>query len=174
MRELETPRLRLRNFVSEDLDRLAQLTSDTDFMRFSGGQLFSREKAAAFLERLIAPTRLCRPSQFALILCETGTLLGYCGFFRQTVDGVEEWEIAYRLDPKFWNRGLATEAAQAVRDHAFRNLQLARVISLVHPDNLPSRRVAEKIGMQLEKETVFRGFPALVFALNRPPTKTDC
>jgi ribosomal-protein-alanine N-acetyltransferase len=54
-----------------------------------------------------------------------------------------------------------------VRDHAFADLKLPRVISLIHPENLPSRRVAEKNGMKLEKQTVFRGFPTLVFAINR-------
>jgi RimJ/RimL family protein N-acetyltransferase len=94
-------------------------------------------------------------------------LIGYCGFFHQQVDGTEEIEIGYRLDPDYWSRGLATEGAQAVRDHAFRDLKLPRVISLIHPDNLPSRRVAEKSGMEIEKKTVFRGFPTLVFAISR-------
>jgi RimJ/RimL family protein N-acetyltransferase len=57
--------------------------------------------------------------------------------------------------------------AQAVRNHAFRDLKLPRVISLIHLDNIPSRRAAEKNGMKLEKETVFRSFPTLVFALSR-------
>ena len=56
-----------------------------------------------------------------------------------------------------------------MRDYAFRDLKLRRVISLIHPDNAPSRRVAEKIGMKIEKETVFRGFPTLVFAITREP-----
>ena len=79
----------------------------------------------------------------------------------------DEIEIGYRLHPDYWGRGLATEAAQAVRDHAFADLKLPRVISLIHPDNLPSRRVAEKNAMKLEKETVFKGFPTQVFALSR-------
>jgi ribosomal-protein-alanine N-acetyltransferase len=54
-----------------------------------------------------------------------------------------------------------------VRDHAFRDLNADRVISLIVPDNLPSRRVALKNGMQLEKETTFRGFQTQVFALTR-------
>ena len=94
-------------------------------------------------------------------------MIGYCGFFHQEVDGTEEIEIGYRLDPDYWSGGLATEAARAVRDHAFRDLKLQRVISLIHPENAPSRRVAEKIGMKIEKETVFRGFPTLVFAIPR-------
>ena len=54
-----------------------------------------------------------------------------------------------------------------MRDYGFRDLKLSRVISLIHPDNTPSRRVAEKNGMQLERETIFRGFPTHVFAITR-------
>jgi len=94
-------------------------------------------------------------------------LIGYCGFFHQEVDGTNEIKIGYRLHPNYWNKGLATEAAQAVRDHAFRDLNLSRVISLIHPENAASRRVAEKIRMQFEHKTVFKGFPALVFMISR-------
>jgi RimJ/RimL family protein N-acetyltransferase len=95
------------------------------------------------------------------------TLIGYCGFFHQQVDETNEIEIGYRLHPDYWNQGLATEAATAVRDHAFGDLKLPRVISLIHPDNVASRRVAQKIGMRFERSTVFKGFPTQIFALNR-------
>lgn len=78
-----------------------------------------------------------------------------------------EIEIGYRLHPDFWNRGLATEAARATRDYAFRDLKLPRVISIIMPENFASRRVAEKNGMRIEKETLFKGFPSLIFALSR-------
>jgi [ribosomal protein S5]-alanine N-acetyltransferase len=80
---------------------------------------------------------------------------------------VKEIEIGYRLHPDYWNRGLATEAARAVRRYAFEVLKLERVISLIHPENHASRRVTEKTGMKLEKTTVFRGFPAQVFSCSR-------
>jgi RimJ/RimL family protein N-acetyltransferase len=99
-------------------------------------------------------------------LAARNQLIGYCGFFHQEVDGTNEIEIGYRLHPSYWNKGLATEAAQAVRDHAFRDLNLPRVISLIHPENAASRRVAEKMWMQLERKTVFKGFPVLVFAIS--------
>ncbi len=78
-----------------------------------------------------------------------------------------EIEIGYRLRRDFWNRGLATEAARTVRDHGFRDLKFERVISLIHPENHASRRVAEKNGMILERETTFRSFPTFVFAITR-------
>jgi RimJ/RimL family protein N-acetyltransferase len=94
-------------------------------------------------------------------------LIGYCGFLHWNLDGVDEIEIGYRLHPYYWNKGLMTEAARSVSDHAFRDLRLPRVISLIYLENIPSRRVAEKIGMTLEKQTTFRGFPTNVFSLSR-------
>ena len=164
---IQTERLILRHFMKADLDRLAELMADPDFMRFSTG-VFTREATERFLfDRVIAPARAGLPSQFAVVLREETRPMGYCGFFQQLVDGVNEIEIGYRLDSGFWNRGLATEAARAVRDYAFEVLRLDRVISLIHPDNHASRRVAEKNGMKLEKQTTFRGFPTLVFAAKR-------
>jgi RimJ/RimL family protein N-acetyltransferase len=163
---LETSRLLLRRFTEGDLEALAVLMSDIDFMRFSLGP-YSRGQTAIFLDRILAGYRDQLPSQFAVILRAENRLIGYCGFFPQVVDNTEEIEIGYRLDSKYWGRGLATEAAQAVRDHAFNDLELDHVISLIHPDNVASRRVAEKNGMIPEKETEFRGFPTVVFGIRR-------
>ena len=163
---LQTPRLLLRSFSDGDLDDLSALMANADFMRFSLG-VFSREQTAGFLEKVRRRVREGLPSQFAVIFHEHEQLIGYCGFFLQTVDGVEELEIAYRLDPSYWGQGIATEAARAVRYHAFDDLELSHVISLIHPENTVSRRVAEKNGMIPEKETIFRGFPTIVFGINR-------
>jgi ribosomal-protein-alanine N-acetyltransferase len=164
---IETPRLLLRDFRETDLDRLAELMANADFMRFSSG-VFTREETVTFLfDRVIAPARAGLPSLFAVIYREENQLIGYCGFYHQVVDEVKEIEIGYRLHPDYWNRGLATEAARAVRAYAFEVLKLARVISLIHPENHASRRVTEKNGMTLEKKTTFRGFPTLVFVAAR-------
>jgi ribosomal-protein-alanine N-acetyltransferase len=163
---LETPRLILRPFREEDLDLLSELMANAKFMRFSSGA-YSREQTAEFLNKLIGWENRGLPSLFAAILRETGALIGYCGFYHQNIDGVDEIEIGYRIHPDHWNKGIATEAARAVRDHAFGDLQLPRVISLIHLENVPSRRVVEKIGMTPEKEITYRGFPTHVFSLAR-------
>jgi ribosomal-protein-alanine N-acetyltransferase len=162
---LETSRLILRPFSEGDVDLLAQLMANPDFMRFSLG-VYTREQTAVFIEKLLNWDRAGLPSQFAVVLKSNGTLLGYCGFYHHDVDVIADVEIGYRLHPAYWNRGLITEAARAVRDHAFRDWKLDRVISLIHYDNVASRRVAEKNGMRFEKEIVFRGFPTQVFAIS--------
>jgi [ribosomal protein S5]-alanine N-acetyltransferase len=195
---LRTTRLVLRPFREDDIDSLAQLMANPDFMRFSPGP-YTREQTQTVLDKLLSWNRAGLPSQFAVTLRPTelktgcnsesppngrtrpvasfreqaATLLGYCGFFHQVVDETNEIEIGYRLHPDYWNQGLATEAAIAVREHGFADLELSRVISLIHPDNAASRRVAEKIGMLPERQTRFKGFPAQIFALNRPRWLTN-
>lgn len=166
MIELQTSRLLLRSFAHGDLDEMSVLMANKDFMRFALG-VFSREQTGGFLEKVGGRDRDGLPSQFGVIFRGDEQLIGYCGVFPQIVDDVEEFEIGYRINPVYWGRGIATEAARAVRDHGFNDLQLPRLISLIHPENIASRRVAEKNGMTPEKETVFRGFPTIVFSINQ-------
>jgi len=140
---LETPRLILRPFAVDDLDGMAELMANKDFMRFSMGPM-TQEQTKSFLDKVTGWDRDRMPSQFAMIVRSSETLAGYCGFFHHDVDGKMEIEIGYRLDSAFWNRGLASEAAPIVGDHGFRDLKIDYVISLIHPENHPSRRVAEK------------------------------
>ena len=165
--QLETERLILRSFREEDVDVMARLFANPDFMRFSLGVFTERKQTIAFIEKVMGWDRVGIPSQFAVVPRGQDTIIGYCGFFYHPEDGIEDIEIGYRLDPDYWNRGLITEAASAVRDHGFCDRKLSRVISLVHPENVPSRRVAEKNGMRAEKEITFRGFPTLVYAMTR-------
>jgi ribosomal-protein-alanine N-acetyltransferase len=164
---LETERLILRSFREEDVDAMAQLFSNPDFMRFSLGIFTERKQTIAFIEKVMGWDRAGIPSQFAVVPRGEDAIIGYCGFFYHPEHGIEDLEIGYRLNPAYWNRGLITEAAHAVRDQGFRDWKLSRVISLIHPENIPSRRVAEKNGMKVEKEIMFCGFPTLLYAITR-------
>jgi ribosomal-protein-alanine N-acetyltransferase len=167
MPTLETERLTLRSFREEDIDAMAQLFANPDFMRFSLGVFTKRKQTVAFIEKVMGWDRAGIPSQFAVMPRGEEAIIGYCGFFYHPEHAIEDIEIGYRLNPDYWNRGLITEAARAVRDHGFRDWKLLRVISLIHPENIPSRRVAEKNGMKVEKEITFRSFPTLVFLITR-------
>ena len=78
----------------------------------------------------------------------------------------DEPEIGYHVVQYRWGQGFATEAASACRDYGLKTLRLGRLIAWMHPANVASRRVAEKIGMQLEKQTNdSSGRPAVVYAI---------
>ena len=85
----------------------------------------------------------------------TAHFVGGCGLFRCSDDG--EVEIAYRLPFARWGQGYATEMARALLDHGFGALGLARIIGLTYPENVPSQRVLEKIGMRPEGEAEYYG-----------------
>src|SRR5438270_99152 len=110
--------------------------ANQDFMRFSLG-VYTREQTQAVLDKILSWNRAGLPSQFAVVIQTGGKLIGYCGFFHQAVDEKNEIEIGYRLHPDYWNQGLITEAAGAVRDHADLDVIVrARIAHLVaHADN---------------------------------------
>ncbi len=130
--QLETERLILRRFREEDVDVMARLSANPDFMRFSLGVFTEHKQTVAFIEKVIGWDRAGIPSQFAVVPRGEKAIIGYCGFFHHA-DVPVEIEIGYRLNPDYWNRGLITEAARTVRDHGFADLKLLRVISLIHP-----------------------------------------
>jgi len=80
----------------------------------------------------------------------SGQVIGHCGLLEKDVDDQAEIELIYVFASDCWGKGYATEAALALRDHAFHRLELRRIIALIDPGNPASVRVAEKIGMQLE------------------------
>ena len=99
-------------------------------------------------------------------------LIGDCGLVVQEVDGVEEIEIGYLIRRDLWGQGLATEAAQFCRDYGFSQRGFDKLISLLHPANIASRRVAEKNGMRLIKEMKWRNKPTIVYAVERSNSAT--
>jgi RimJ/RimL family protein N-acetyltransferase len=163
---LETPRLILREFVPNDADALARLISDPETMRFYPAP-FDRAGVEQWIARNMRRYAEDGHGLWAMLLKASGELIGDCGLTVQEVDGVKEIEVGYHVRRDLWGQGLAPEAARACRDYGFVRLRVARLISLIRPENLPSRRVAEKSGMTLWKEVVWRGLPHLVYAVRR-------
>ena len=152
---LETDRLALRCLAIDDLDALGAIQADPEVMRYFPPGPRSRDETLRDLERCIALQELHGYSLWATVEKSTGLLIGRCGLLPQNLQGAEVVELAYLIDRARWGRGLATEAASAIRDHAFGRLGLGRVVSIIHRDNLSSRRVAEKLGMRPERMIQF-------------------
>ena len=107
---------------------------------------------------------------WATLLKENGAFIGRCGLLPWEIEGRDEVEVAYLIDKRYWGQGLATEAARAIRNLAFEKLNLSRLICLIDPDNAASQRVAQKIGMSLEKKVDGidgDNFPTLIYSIER-------
>lgn len=157
----ETPRLLLREFSQGDVDALALTLSDAETMRFYPVPL-DRAGVEDWISRNRRRYREDGHGLWAMILKSSGELVGDCGLTVQDVGDANETEIGYHVRRDLWGQGLATEAARACRDLGFARLPVERLISLIRPENLPSRRVAEKNGMTVWKEVMWRGLPHLV------------
>jgi RimJ/RimL family protein N-acetyltransferase len=102
-----------------------------------------------------------------MVLRETGETIGRCGLLRRELDGAVEIELMYLLSPRFWGQRLASEAARGIRDHAWQSLGFTRLISLIAPENIPSKRVAMAAGMRFVRQTQFNGQLAEVYLIER-------
>ena len=152
---LETDRLALRHLTLDDLGPLAAIQSDPHVMQFFPSGPRSRDETLHDLERCIALQAEHGFSLWAAIDKANGHLIGRCGLLPQSLQGREEVEIAYLIARPHWGLGLATEAALAIRDHGFDRLGRDRLVSIIHRDNLASRRVAEKVGLRPERMIQF-------------------
>jgi RimJ/RimL family protein N-acetyltransferase len=163
---LETPRLILRELVHEDAAPLAGILSDPETMQFYPAP-YDRQGVVDWIERNRRRYAEYGVSLWALVLKTSRELIGDCGIIPQHVDGELLYEIGYHLRRDFWHQGLATEAAIACRSWGFAHLPVHRMISLIRPQNVPSRRVAERNGMTIWKEVEWRGLPHCVYSITR-------
>jgi RimJ/RimL family protein N-acetyltransferase len=150
--EIETPRLLLRAFTPRDLDELFLVFGDAEVMKYiSGGKPRSREETLTGLLKTVEGWQRRGFGLWAVTIKETANVIGYCGLI--FLDDTPEVEVAYGLAKAHWGKGYAAEAALASLTFGFEELKLERIVAVVNPDNLPSRRVLEKLGMAYVKMT---------------------
>jgi RimJ/RimL family protein N-acetyltransferase len=160
-----TPRLELRPFRESDVDGIAQLLADPEATKFIGN-VKSRQAAEESVHVMRDSFTTRGWGTLAVVQRGREGCVGYCGV--RPLPHTPEIEVAFALQRRYWNQGYATEAAAASIDTAFNALKLTSIVATVYPDNKPSLRVLEKLGMRLESE-VFGYWPmttALLFRLD--------
>ncbi|KPJ59781.1 MAG: hypothetical protein AMJ46_09825 [Latescibacteria bacterium DG_63] len=165
---IATERLLLRKMIKEDIGDLLLLFTDPKVMQSFDGNLFDNVQMERWIQRNLSHQDKYGYGLFSIIHKEDGILIGDCGLEHIEVAGKPEVELGYDLRSDYWGQGLATEAATAVRDFAFNELALSRLISLIRPTNVASRRVAEKIGMSKERQIERGKRSYFVYALSKP------
>ena len=166
MTELETARLLLRSWREADLASYARICADPEVMRYLSGTM-TRDQATQQMERWM---RHWEEHGFGVWAAEEKASRAFIGFIgllyhEEWPEGEHKTEVGWRLDHSFWGRGLATEGAIASLQQGFEELRLERVISIIHPKNVASRRVAEKAGLTLCGEPRFKGFDVMWYAV---------
>lgn len=168
---IETPRLILRRITMDDLDDFAALNADPEVRKFYSTGPLTREESGAAIDRMITHYEQCGYGLWATIHRGDNTFIGRCGLIYQDLPGVQDVEVGYMVARNYWCQGLASEAAQAIRDYGFNTLDVPRLISIIHEENIASQRVAEKNGMRhIESKQVFE-VPCRIYAITRDEWK---
>lgn len=185
---LETERLILRRLTMDDLDALAKIYGDPEVRPYFPEGALTHEETKEELEWFIdVYYGRYGFGLWATVLKETGELIGRCGLIPWKItagrdgvsglDGADEYpgdpstfevELAYLLAKEYWGRGLATEAARAIVEYAFNSLGFTRLICLIDPENLASRAVALKVGMQPDGDVELYGEIMPIHSMTRP------
>ena len=161
---LRTERLVLRGLRASDWDAYAAMNADPAVVEWIGGNVLSREQSWTRMETLLGQWSMRGYGLFAVEA--DGLLAGQVGILHPA-----DWpepELAWTLAARFWNHGLATEAATEVRRWAFAEFGWQRLVSYILPDNVRSRRVAEKLAAVRENQINLRDFVADVWVHPAP------
>jgi len=139
---METERLLIRRFTSEDGEALFEYLSREAVVRYEPYGVFTREQAQAEAER-----RAGDPNFLAVCLRDSGRLIG--NLYLAPGD-FETWELGYVFHDGYQGRGYATEAARAVTDELFESGKARRIVAMCNPENTASWRLLERLGMRRE------------------------
>lgn len=148
--EIETERLRLRRFDADDAAFILRLVNEPSWLRFIGDRgVRDLEGARRYIAE--GPQHHVAQHGFGLFLVERRSdaePLGMCGLIRR--DTLPDADIGFAFLPAHWGQGYAREAAEATLRYARERHGLPRVVAITSPDNVASRRLLERIGLQLE------------------------
>ncbi len=166
--QLTTERLLLRELEEDDWPAVLAYQSDPRYLRYYAWENRSEEDVREFV-RMLAGLKREEPRtkfQFAVTLRADGRLIGNCGVRKRSPEA-READIGYELDPNYWGRGYATEAASAWLAYGFHELDLERIVAVASPGNAASHRVLEKIGMRRDGTMMYEGENVFLFGATR-------
>ncbi|MGZ9585765.1 GNAT family N-acetyltransferase [Paenibacillus marinisediminis] len=139
-----TDKLIIRSFDFEDWTAVLEYTSKINNMKYMPDGVLNEETVKEFIRKNIGD----EARNFPVILKDNGTLIGHIVFHKYF--GEHTYEIGWVFNPEYHNRGYASQAALAILKYGFEEMNLHRIIATCQPENIPSYRVMEKIGMRRE------------------------
>ncbi|MEZ5380893.1 MAG: GNAT family N-acetyltransferase [Microthrixaceae bacterium] len=162
----ETERLVVRAPVESDRLRFVEMFTDPLFTVFSNVE-HDGESANARFDQMLALADVVPYAKRPVIERTTGDIVGYTGVGQVLLDGRNRLEWGWRFVPEVRGRGYATEATNALLETADRLVD-GSMLCVVAGDNVPSRRVAHKVGFRSWRVHNWPGDPATYDLLIRP------
>ncbi|AXY09825.1 N-acetyltransferase [Bacillus anthracis] len=141
---IEAERLLIRKFEFKDWEAVHEYTSDSNVMKYIPEGVFTEEDTRNFVYKNMGENA----ENFPVIQIDENILIGHIVFHKYF--GEHTYEIGWVFNPKYFNKGYASEAAKAILKYGFKEMKLHRIIATCQPENTPSYRVMEKIGMRRE------------------------
>lgn len=165
----ETPRLLLRRFTLADAPLIFTLNSQPEVLKYIKEPLLNNITGAEkVLSEIIIPQyTLYGLGRWAMIGKENNEFMGWCGLkLRPELD--DEVDLGYRLAPRYWGRGYATEAATESLRFGFLQKKLPEITGRAHVDNIASQTVLQKIGLQYVMDELINEEPLKTYRLSLP------
>ena len=152
---LETSRLYLRKIQKNDDRLISEILQDIDVM-YAWEHAFSNDEVADWINENRMRYEKDGYGYWAVIHKMSERLIGVCGLLKEQADYENYVGLGYIFNKDYWGRGYALESASACVDYAFHTLKVKELTAQIRPNNLPSRKVAEKLGMEVKKEFIKR------------------
>lgn len=167
---METQRLILRKLTQADFQDLCAILQDGQVMYAYEGP-FPDEEVHSWLDKQLMRYQEDGIGLYAVLLKESGALIGQCGLTFQDTPNGKALEIGYLFQKAYWHHGYATEAARACKHYAFQVLGADEVCSIIRDSNTASQNVAKRNGMVVTGTFVkhYRGvdMPHWIFSVKR-------
>lgn len=165
----ESDRLRFRKLTEKDIPSWIEFFVENDRLKYLGMNL-QKSKEVLAEEWIKAQLRRYENKglgHLAVELKNNGEFIGMGGILPRELNGINEYEIAYSLKPKYWGQGYATEIANTMKNYGAENIDTNRFISIIDINNTDSANVAKKNGMNVIFKTEYLGMNVDVYGINK-------
>lgn len=164
--QIETPRLRLRQFTFDDTDELYRIYSHPELFQYmSNEKPLSWEETREVINSITENWQQHHFGVWAVVYKKHQKLIGHCGL--KFLENTPEIQIGYLLLKSYWGRGLGTEAASSVLKYGFEVAKIERIVAVAKPENIASRRVMEKVGLKYKKDAYYYNNDVVYYSLSR-------
>lgn len=169
---IETARLELRVITADDLDVMEMLFNDNDVQKYlAPANRRTREQLKVMIEKFALNWQKRGFGIWCVCLKDTEKMIGYCGF--QYLDNTPQIEILFGYLKDYWGHGFATEAAHACLRFGCKELGYEKLYAIIHPENLASRHVLEKLGMIFDKKKEYYQIDSNFYVISAADYKSN-